>query len=79
MDQARLIKAREFYELTSSGTPKNQAAKQVGMALKTLEKSPEYLAIISASSIVEKEELRKDIENIKRKQIKSYSTLLDKG
>lgn len=79
MDEARLIKAKEFYELTQGGTPKNKAAKQVGMALKTIENCPEYLAVISASSQVEKQELRKDIESIKRKQIKSYSTLLDKG
>lgn len=79
MDQARLIKAREYYDQVQSGVPKKDAAKNVGVALQRIEKMPEYLAIVSAASQVEKQELKKDIEQIKRKQIKSYSTLLDKG
>lgn len=79
MDQARLIKAREYYDQVQSGVSKKDAAKNVGVAIQRIEKMPEYLAIVSAASQVEKQELKKDIEQIKRKQIKSYSTLLDKG
>ena len=81
MDIPKLIKTREYYDRTSGGEDKQSVAleifgrKNVG----TIEKSPEYLAIVSAASQVEKEKLRQEIEQVKRKQIKSYSTLLDKG
>ena len=81
MDVPKLIKTREYYDRTSGGEDKQSVAleifgrKNVG----TIEQSPEYLAIVSAASQVEKEQLRQEIEQVKRKQIKSYSTLLDKG
>lgn len=81
MDSAKLIKAREYYDLVQGGAAKKDAALTVYKKkdVKSVENSPEYLAIVSAASQVQKLELRKDIENLKRKQIKTYSDLLDKG
>ena len=81
MDIPKLIKAREYYDRTSGGEDKQSVALEIFGRKKVdaIEKSPEYLAIVSAASQVEKEQLRQEIEQVKRKQIKSYSTLLDKG
>lgn len=80
MDAARLIKAREYYDRTQSGENKKEVALALfGKKTYPIEKSPEYLAIVSAASQVEKEKLKHEIEQVKRKQIKSYSDLLDKG
>ena len=80
MDQAKLLKAREYYDQVAGGTPKEEASLAIyGKKNCAVEKSPEYLAIVSAASQVEKQELKKEIEQVKRKQIKAYSTLLDKG
>ena len=80
MDQAKLIKAREYYDRTTNGEDKKAVSLELfGKKGCQVEKTPEYLAIVSAASQVEKEKLRQDIEQVKRKQIKSYSNLLDKG
>lgn len=80
MDSAKLIKAREYYDLVKGGAAKKDAALTVyGKKSYPAEETPEYLAIVSAASQVEKQELRKEIEQLKRKQIKTYSDLLDKG
>lgn len=81
MDSAKLIKAREYYDLVKGGAAKKDAALAVYKKkdVRAVENSPEYLAIIAAASQVEKEELRHEIEAIKKKQIKTYSELLDKG
>lgn len=80
MDTARLIKAREYYDRTKGGEDKKEVSLELyGRKTYPVEKTPEYLAIVSAASQVEKEELKKEIEQVKRKQIKSYSNLLDKG
>lgn len=81
MDQSKLIKAREYYEMVQGGASKEEAALTVlgTKSAKKLESSPEYMAVIAAVSMAQKEGLKKDIEEIKRKQIKSYSNLLDKG
>lgn len=81
MDPARLLKAREYYERVQGGEDKQSVALELvgrrGAGI--IEKSPEYLAIVSAASQIEKEKLKQEIEQVKRKQIKSYSNLLDKG
>lgn len=81
MDIPKLIKAREYYDRTNGGEDKKSVALEIygRKNPETIERSPEYLAVVAAASRVEKEELRKEIEQVKRKQIKSYSTLLDKG
>lgn len=79
MDNTKLIKAREFYELTQGGMEKAKAAKQVGMALRTIENSQEYNTVVAIGSAIDRDKLKQEIEQVKRKQIKSYSTLLDKG
>lgn len=80
MDQAKLLKAREYYDQVTGGTPKEEASLAIyGKKNCSVEKTPEYLAIVSAASQVEKQELKKEIEQVKRKQIKAYSNLLDKG
>lgn len=80
MDQAKLIKAREYYDRTTRGEDKKSVSLELfGKKGSQIEKTPEYLAIVSAAAQVEQEQLRHDIEKIKRKQIKSYSKLLDKG
>ena len=81
MDQAKLIKTREYYDAVKSGTPKTEAAVAIfgRKGTKEIENSQEYLAIVSAASIVEKAELKKEVEAMKRKQIKAYSNLIDKG
>ena len=80
MDTAKLIKAREYYDQVQGGASKEEASLTVyGKKSYPVEKSPEYLAIVSAANQVQKEQLKEEIEQLKRKQIKSYSTLLDKG
>ena len=81
MDVPKLIKTREYYDRTVGGEDKKSVALEIFGRKKTdaIEKSPEYLAIVSAASQIEKEKLKNEIEQVKRKQIKSYSTLLDKG
>lgn len=80
MDAAKLIKAREYYDRTKGGEDKGEVSLSLyGRKNYPVEKTQEYLAIVSAASQVEKEKLKNEIEQVKRKQIKSYSTLLDKG
>ncbi len=80
MDTAKLIKAREYYDQVAGGTPREEASLAIyGKKNCSVEKTPEYLAIVSAASQVEKQELKKEIEQVKRKQIKAYTNLLDKG
>lgn len=81
MDIPKLIKAREYYDRTNGGEDKKSVALDIygRKSIEKIENSPEYLAVISAASQVEKEQLKREIEQVKRKQIKSYSTLLDKG
>ena len=79
MDEARLIKAREYYDRVKGGEDKTSVALELYGRNTQVEKTPEYLAIVSAASQVEREKLKNEIEQVKRKQIKSYSTLLDKG
>lgn len=79
MDAAKLIKAREYYDRVKGGEDKTSVALELYGRKTNIEKTPEYLAVVSAASQVEKEKLKQEIEQVKRKQIKSYSTLLDKG
>jgi len=81
MDPAKLIKAREYYERVQGGEDKISAALTVygKKNVQNIEQYPEYLAIVSAATQVEKEQLKKEIEQAKRKQLRSYSKLLDKG
>lgn len=81
MDQAKLIKAREYFDKVAGGASRKDAALAVYKKkdYRTIEKTPEYLAIVSAASQVQREQLKTEIEAIKRKQIKTYSDLLDKG
>lgn len=82
MDQGKLIKAREYYDLVKiEGKPRGEAAIQVygEKNTKLIEETPEYLAIVAAASQVEKAELRTEVEQLKRKQIKSFANLLDAG
>lgn len=81
MDPAKLIKARQYYERVQGGENKTSAALTVygKKNVQNIEQCPEYLAIVSAATQVEKEQLKKEIEQAKRKQLRSYSKLLDKG
>lgn len=81
MDQAKLIKAKEYYELTKAGKTKEEASLELFGKKNPakVEESQEYLAVLSAASALEKAELKKEVEQIKRKQIKAYSNLIDKG
>lgn len=81
MDIPKLIKAREYYDRTSGGEDKTSVALDIygRKNIEKIESSPEYLAVVSAASQVEKEQLKREIEQIKRKQVRSYSSLLDKG
>lgn len=80
MDNAKLIKAREYYDKVVGGEDKKAAALAVyGKKNYPVEETPEFLAIVSAANQVQREELRKEVELLKRKQIKTYSDLLDKG
>ena len=81
MDQAKLITAKEYYELTKAGKTKEEASLELFGKKNPakVEESQEYLAVLSAASALEKAELKKEVEQIKRKQIKAYSNLIDKG
>lgn len=82
MDNAKLIKAREYYDRVNEGEDKAAVALDLygqKNAAITVERSPEYLAIITAMAKLQREELKNDLEGVKRKQIKAYSNLLDRG
>jgi len=81
MDSARLIKAKEYYDRTTAGEDKKAVALELfgRKNIKTIEEMPEYTVISSIGAQLQREELKKDIEAMKRKQLKSYSKLLDKG
>lgn len=81
MDVAKMIKAREYYDRVQAGEEKQTVALELygKKNANTIEKTPEFLAIVSAASQVEKEKLKQELEEVKRKQIKTYSNLLDKG
>lgn len=81
MDSARLIKAKEYYDRTTAGEDKKTVALELfgRKNIKTIEEMPEYTVISSIGAQLQREELKKDIEAMKRKQLKSYSKLLDKG
>ena len=82
MDETRMLIARKYYERVGAGEDKGEVAKDLVGTKKDavrIENSDEYLAIVSAASQLEKAELKKEIEQVKRKQIKTYSSLLDKG
>ena len=57
MDQAKLIKAREYYDRVAQGEDKTSVALELygkkGVA--SIENSQEYLAIVSAASLVQKQ------------------------
>lgn len=80
-DSAKLIKAKEYYERVKKGEEKRVAAIATygRKTVNKIENSPEYLAVVSAAAQVEREQLKREIEQVKRKQIKSYSNLLDRG
>lgn len=81
MDIPKLIKAREYYDRVRSGEDKTEVAMSIygKKNVQAIEQTEEYLAVWGAAAKVEKEELRLDIERAKRKQLKSYTKLLDKG
>lgn len=81
MDPARLLRAREYYDRVQGGEDRTSAALTVygKKNVQKIEQYPEYLAVVSAAAQVEKEQLKKEIEQAKRKQLRSYSKLLDKG
>lgn len=81
MDQTKLLKARQYYDKTQDGADKKAAALEIygSKSVQKIENSPEYIAVVSAVSQLQREELKKDLEQVKRKQLKSYSNLLDKG
>lgn len=81
MDPAKLLRAREYYDRVQGGEDKTSAALTVygKKNVQKIEQYPEYLAVVSAAAQVEKEQLKKEIEQAKRKQLRSYSKLLDKG
>lgn len=81
MDPAKLLRAREYYDRVQGGEDKTSAALTVygKKNVQKIEQYPEYLAVASAAAQVEKEQLKKEIEQAKRKQLRSYSKLLDKG
>lgn len=81
MDPAKLLRAREYYDRVQGGEDKTSAALTVygKKNVQKIEQYPEYLAVVSAAAQVEKEQLKKEIEEAKRKQLRSYSKLLDKG
>lgn len=81
MDNSKLIKAREYYDRVEGGEDKKSAALAV-IGKKTfnkIEEWPEYKTLVAIGSQLEKDKLRVEIEQLKRKKIKSYSNLLDKG
>lgn len=81
MDSTKLIQARQYYEKVKGGEDKKSAALAIigRKKFELIEETDEYKAVLSAALNLEKEELKKDIEKVKKKQIRSYSKLLDDG
>lgn len=81
MDSTMLIQARKYYELVKGGEDKKAAALMIvgKKNPKLIEETNEYKTIVSMAAQLEKEELRRDIEKVKKKQIQSYSKLLEDG
>lgn len=81
MDSTKLIQARQYYEKVAGGEDKKSAAFAVigRKKFELVEETDEYKAIVSAALNLEKDELKRDIEKVKKKQIRSYSKLLEDG
>ena len=81
MDSTTLIQARKYYELVKDGEDKKAAALMIvgKKNPKLIEETNEYKTIVSMATQLEKEELKRDIEKVKKKQIQSYSKLLEDG
>ena len=81
MDSTTLIQARKYYELVKDGEDKKAAALMIvgKKNPKLIEETNEYKTIVSMAAQLEKEELKRDIEKVKKKQIQSYSKLLEDG
>lgn len=81
MDSSKLIIARDYYDRVTGGEDKKSAALALIGKKKfdIIEDTPEYKAIVSVSSQLEKKELKHEIEDIKKKKVRAYSHLLDKG
>ena len=81
MDNVKLIKAREYYDRTTAGEDKQEVALELygRKSVKKIEESDEYQMVVSAAAMVEKNELEQELEQAKKRQLKAFSTLLDKG
>lgn len=81
MDNSKLIKAREYYDRVQGGEDKSSASLAVigKKKFQKIEEWDEYKTIVAIGSQVDKEKLRTEIEQVKRKKIQAYSNLLDKG
>lgn len=81
MNSAKLLSARKYYDAVSSGKDKKETAMAIygNKNIKRIEESEEYQQIVVAASQVEREQLRTEIEQVKRRQLKSYNKLLDKS
>ena len=81
MDSSKLIKAREYYDRVQGGEDKSSASLAVigKKKYQKIEEWDEYKTIVTIGSQIDKEKLRTEIEQVKRKKIQAYSNLLDKG
>ena len=81
MNNAKLIKAREYYDRTSAGEDKQEVALELygRKSVKKIEESDEYQLVVSAAAMVDKRELEEELEKAKTRQLKAFSNLLDKG
>ena len=81
INNKELIKAREYYDLVESGKSRKEAALIAygNKAPFRIEATEEYIAVINAVARVQQIELAQEIEETRRKQLKHYSKMLDRG
>ena len=81
ISQTELLNARRYYDRVSGGEDKKSAALAIygKKSVKRIEESEAYQTIVVAAGQIEREKLREEIEQTKRRQLKSYNKLLDKS
>lgn len=81
IESSKLYKTKQYYERVQAGEDKQSVALEIFGRKRTgtIESSEEYQAIVGAKADIERQMLKEEMEMAKRRQLKAYNKLLDKG
>lgn len=81
IESSKLYKTKQYYERVQAGEDKKSVALEIFGRKRTnvIESSEEYQAIVGAKADIERQMLKEEMEMAKRRQLKAYNKLLDKG